>query len=45
MLMRNVLAYADGKTELEGLSNKLGVPLEQIKETVDLLADHGLISL
>lgn len=45
MLVRNVLAYADGQWDLEELSAKIGVPEAQIRDTVALLHEHGLVSL
>ncbi|WP_413718483.1 DUF4910 domain-containing protein [Silicimonas sp. MF1-12-2] len=45
MLVRNVLAYADGRLDLEELSAKIGVPVENVRETVTLLQRHGLVSV
>ena len=45
MLVRNVLAYADGQSDLEELSVQIGVAVEQVRETVALLHNHGLVSL
>lgn len=45
MLIRNVLAYADGRTDLAELAERIGTSEKQVRETVDLLEKHGLVSV
>ncbi|NNE81316.1 MAG: DUF4910 domain-containing protein [Silicimonas sp.] len=44
MLMRNVLAYSDGRTDLEGIAAKLGVSVNEVSDIVDMLVTHELLT-
>ncbi len=43
MLIRNILAYANGTRDLFELSEKLDAAIEQVEIAVDLLLEHELI--
>ncbi|MEL6618249.1 MAG: DUF4910 domain-containing protein [Pseudomonadota bacterium] len=45
MTMRNLLAYADGQSDLIDLANQLDVPFAELAAVCALLSEHGLIRL
>ena len=45
MLMRNILAYSDGRTDLTEMATKLGVSTDEVSDVVDLLVSHKLLSI
>lgn len=45
MLIRNILAYADGRTDLDQLSKTLAVPRDKVEEAVEMLNRHGLVTV
>lgn len=45
MDMRNLIAYADGTTDLITLSDTLGVPFNTLADLADMLAGQGILTL
>jgi len=43
-IMMNILTYADGKKDLIDISNELNLPLWEVKEVLDILIEHKLIT-
>jgi aminopeptidase-like protein len=42
--MMNLIAYSDGKHDLIDISNIIGVPVEKLYPTIQLLMDHDLLT-
>lgn len=40
---KNILAYCDGKNDLIDISNKIGVPMQDLYEKIDKFIDCGII--
>ena len=43
LLRTHVLAYSDGEHSEQDIADLVGLPVEQIQEIVEELADHGLL--